>query len=85
MVVGCRTVMAWELANEPRCAADDVRNLPRSDGCTVELMTEWIDEMSTYIKSLDENHLVTGAGRAASKSSRTIVGMMAATLTMSSR
>lgn len=54
--------MAWEIANEPRCGADDVRNLPRSDNCTVELMSEWIDEMSTFIKSLDENHLVTWGG-----------------------
>lgn len=55
--------MAWELANEPRCDADGERNLPRSpDGCTPELMTEWIDEMSTYIKQLDPRHLVTWGG-----------------------
>lgn len=54
--------MAWELANEPRCGADGTRNLPRSDDCTVELMTEWIDEMSTFIKTLDTNHLVTWGG-----------------------
>lgn len=55
--------MAWELANEPRCDADSKRNLPRSpDGCTPELMTEWIDEMSTYIKQLDHRHLVTWGG-----------------------
>ncbi|PKS12638.1 hypothetical protein jhhlp_000846 [Lomentospora prolificans] len=55
-------IMAWELANEPRCGADGTRNLPRSENCTVELMTGWIDEMSTYIKSLDSNHLVTWGG-----------------------
>ncbi|KAL3469338.1 glycoside hydrolase superfamily [Aspergillus californicus] len=56
-------IMAWELANEPRCGADGVRNLPRSeDGCTPELLTSWIDEMSTYIKKLDRNHLVTWGG-----------------------
>jgi mannan endo-1,4-beta-mannosidase len=55
--------MAWELANEPRCGADGVRNLPRSTaGCTPELLTSWIDEMSTYIKRLDRNHLVTWGG-----------------------
>ncbi|PLN85681.1 glycoside hydrolase superfamily [Aspergillus taichungensis] len=56
-------IMAWELANEPRCDADGKRNLPRSpEGCTPELMTEWIDEMSTYIKQLDPRHLVTWGG-----------------------
>lgn len=54
--------MAWELANEPRCGADGVRNLPRSDNCKPELLTSWIDEMSTYIKSIDPNHLVTWGG-----------------------
>ncbi|KAL5361223.1 putative mannan endo-1,4-beta-mannosidase C [Aspergillus floccosus] len=56
-------IMAWELANEPRCGADGVRNLPRSaDGCSPELITAWIDEMSTYIKKLDPHHLVTWGG-----------------------
>ena len=54
--------MAWELANEPRCAADAVRNLTESGDCSPELLEGWIDEMSTYIKSLDPNHLVTWGG-----------------------
>ncbi|KAL3431711.1 mannan endo-1,4-beta-mannosidase C [Aspergillus tetrazonus] len=55
-------IMAWELANEPRCGADGVRNLPASDECTPELLTTWIDEMSTYVKRLDPHHLVTWGG-----------------------
>ena len=55
-------VMAWELANEPRCGADGTRNLPKSDSCGPELLSSWIDEMSTYIKSLDPDHLVTWGG-----------------------
>ncbi|KAJ0426715.1 mannan endo-1,4-beta-mannosidase C [Aspergillus carlsbadensis] len=56
-------IMAWELANEPRCGADGVRTLPRSEaGCTPDLITSWIDEMSTYIKRLDRQHLVTWGG-----------------------
>ena len=54
--------MAWELANEPRCGADSVRNLPPSTECTPQLVTEWIDEMSTFIKGLDSHHLVTWGG-----------------------
>ncbi|KAI9370904.1 glycoside hydrolase superfamily [Aspergillus egyptiacus] len=56
-------IMAWELANEPRCGADGVRNLPRSeDGCSPELLTSWINEMSSFIKRLDPHHLVTWGG-----------------------
>ncbi|KAF2744450.1 glycoside hydrolase family 5 protein [Sporormia fimetaria CBS 119925] len=55
-------IMAWELGNEPRCGADGTRNLPRSASCTPSLITDWISEMSTYIKSLDKNHLVTWGG-----------------------
>ncbi|KIA75873.1 Mannan endo-1,4-beta-mannosidase C [Aspergillus ustus] len=56
-------IMAWELANEPRCGADSTRSLPRSEsGCDPELLTSWINEMSTYIKSIDRNHLVTWGG-----------------------
>ncbi|KAH7142190.1 glycoside hydrolase superfamily [Dactylonectria macrodidyma] len=55
-------IMAWELANEPRCGADGNRNLPRSDSCTTETISNWIEEMSAYIKKLDPHHLVTWGG-----------------------
>jgi len=55
-------IMAWELANEPRCGADAKRNLPRSDNCGPELLSSWIAEMSDYIRSLDGNHLITWGG-----------------------
>jgi mannan endo-1,4-beta-mannosidase len=45
------TILAWELANEPRCQADDA--CPGEDA-----VYEWTQEMSAYIKSLDPNHLV---------------------------
>ena len=56
------TIFAWELANEPRCGADGVRNLNASDDCSPELLTSWTKEMSEYIKSLDSNHMVTWGG-----------------------
>ncbi|AEO71901.1 glycoside hydrolase family 5 protein [Thermothielavioides terrestris NRRL 8126] len=56
------TIFAWELANEPRCGGDAVRNLPRSDNCTPETLDAWIAEMSAYIKTLDRRHLVTWGG-----------------------
>jgi len=43
------TIMAWELANEPRCRSD-------TTGVT---LNQWIGEMSAFIKSIDTNHLVT--------------------------
>ena len=45
------TILAWELANEARCW-DDWRS-----GRLV--FRTWANEMSTFIKSLDPNHLVT--------------------------
>ncbi|XXH01647.1 HIR complex subunit [Hypoxylon texense] len=56
------TIFAWELANEPRCGADGVRNLPVSGNCTADTLTAWVDEMSTFVKSLDPDHLVTWGG-----------------------
>lgn len=43
------TILAWELANEPRCRSDP----------TGAKLNAWIGEMSAYIKSLDQKHLVT--------------------------
>lgn len=47
----CKALMAWEIANEPRCFVND--ELHKSK------FVEWIDEQSRLIKSLDGNHLVT--------------------------
>jgi len=51
------TIMTWELANEPRCLSAGV--YPRSDSCTTETLITWADEMSAYIKSIDDKHLVS--------------------------
>jgi mannan endo-1,4-beta-mannosidase len=48
-------VLAWELMNEPRCVDDDGHAVP--DG--VDTLTAWVDEMSTYVKTLDSNHLTS--------------------------
>jgi mannan endo-1,4-beta-mannosidase len=53
------TVMAWELANEPRCIGSGV--YPRSANCTAQTITDWAADISAHIKSVDRNHLV-GAG-----------------------
>ncbi|GAB4845082.1 Mannan endo-1,4-beta-mannosidase 2 [Ancistrocladus abbreviatus] len=41
-------IMAWELMNEPRCLDD-------SAGIT---LNRWVEEMSSFVKSLDNKHLV---------------------------
>ena len=51
------TVMTWELGNEPRCLSAGAYG--RSPDCTTSTLTRWADEMSTYIKSVDRNHLVS--------------------------
>jgi mannan endo-1,4-beta-mannosidase len=51
------TIMAWELANEPRCLSAGVYG--RSPDCTTKTITTWADEMSRFIKSIDNKHLVS--------------------------
>jgi mannan endo-1,4-beta-mannosidase len=41
-------IMTWELANEPRCQSDP----------TGDTLFEWVREMSFFIKSQDQRHLV---------------------------
>ena len=42
------SVMAWELANEPRHTGRDGR----------EILLEWVTESAAFIKTLDQNHLL---------------------------
>lgn len=42
------TILAWELANEPRCPSD-----PSGD-----TLQEWVETMSALLQDLDPNHLV---------------------------
>jgi mannan endo-1,4-beta-mannosidase len=49
-------IFSWELANEPRCIN---ASLPTSGSCTQQTILDWAGEMSTYIKSLDPNHMVS--------------------------
>ena len=45
------TIFAWELANEPWCTSD-----PR---CQYGTFRAWVSEMSTYLRGLDPNHMIT--------------------------
>ncbi|KAJ3795298.1 glycoside hydrolase [Lentinula aff. detonsa] len=48
-------ILAWELANEPRCLGSTSAS---SGACTIATISDWAEEMSAYIKSIDSNHLV---------------------------
>lgn len=50
------TIFAWELANEPR--AINYRNMDASGGWSVDTITAWAAEMTSYVKSVDRNHMV---------------------------
>ncbi|KIJ27867.1 glycoside hydrolase family 5 protein [Sphaerobolus stellatus SS14] len=51
------TIMAWELANEPRCSGSTGSASSACDttGSTIQ---KWASTISAYIKSIDPNHLV---------------------------
>ena len=50
------TIFAWELANEPRCR--NYGPLDDSPACTTQMLVQWADSMSTFVRSIDPNHLV---------------------------
>jgi mannan endo-1,4-beta-mannosidase len=51
------TLFGWELANEPRCKNGGPLDSP--DGWDSSVLTRWADEMSSHVKQLDPNHLVS--------------------------
>ena len=50
------TIFSWELANEPRCIN---ANKPTSGTCTADTLVNWATEMTSFIKSIDANHMVS--------------------------
>jgi mannan endo-1,4-beta-mannosidase len=52
-----RSIFAWELANEPRCKGGG--SFDHDTGWTTSTITGWAEEMSSYIKSIDSNHMVS--------------------------
>lgn len=50
------TILAWELANEPRCTGAGV--YPDGD-CDADTITTWAAEMSAHVKSIDSSHLLS--------------------------
>lgn len=50
------TIFAWELCNEPHTSDEYEATLGVAPGTIV---FNWLNEMSTFVKSLDKNHMVT--------------------------
>lgn len=50
-------IFSWELANEPRTTND--KEFDSASGWDLSTLVTWADEMSSFLKSLDENHLVS--------------------------
>jgi mannan endo-1,4-beta-mannosidase len=51
------TIMTWELANEPRCRAFGV--YPDSGTCTTQTLIDWAADVSAFVKSIDDEHLLS--------------------------
>ena len=50
------TIFAWELANEPRTQPGYEKSLGLAPGT---IICNWAGEMSSYIRSLDKNHMIS--------------------------
>ncbi len=50
------TIMAWELANEPRCKGSG--NKPTSSNCNTTTLLNWVKEMSSFVKQNAPKQLV---------------------------
>ena len=48
-------IIAWELANDARCAS----TVPSSDLCNTNTVTLWHAETAKFVRSIDPNHLIT--------------------------
>jgi len=57
--VDSKAIFSWQLMNDPRCSS----TLPASPQCNTQTITKWHAEISSFIKSIDCNHLV-GSGDA---------------------
>ncbi|TFK20953.1 CEL4b mannanase [Coprinopsis marcescibilis] len=50
-----RAIISWELGHHLKCA---VSWNPQNPKCSPTVITSWVKEMSSHIKSIDRNHLV---------------------------
>jgi len=54
------TILAWELGNELQCSESGP--YPPSENCGSDIMVAWASEMSDFVRSIDDNHLIAFGG-----------------------
>jgi mannan endo-1,4-beta-mannosidase len=57
--VNSPAVLAWEIANDPRCNS----SVSASPTCTPQIITKWHDIVAQHIKSIDPNHLISSGSQ----------------------
>lgn len=50
------TILSWELLNEPHTTDNYEKNRGLQPG---KMVRDWLDEMSTWLKGIDSNHLIS--------------------------
>lgn len=50
------TIFGWELINEPRCSGGGL--FYSSGNCNSMTISNWVAEMSAYVRSIDSNHMI---------------------------
>ncbi len=53
------SVSGWRYMNDPNILAWELANEPRSSDASGGIVAGWMEEMSSFIKSIDTNHLVS--------------------------
>ncbi|KAJ6596886.1 glycoside hydrolase family 5 protein [Mycena vulgaris] len=57
--VNSTSVLAWEIANDPRCNS----SIGATASCTTTTVTNWHNTIAKHIKSIDPNHLVSSGSQ----------------------
>ncbi|KAF7352172.1 Glycoside hydrolase family 5 protein [Mycena venus] len=57
--VNSTAVLAWEIANDPRCHS----SIGGTASCNTTTITSWHHRIATFIQSIDENHLVSSGSQ----------------------
>ncbi|KAJ7580444.1 glycoside hydrolase family 5 protein [Mycena floridula] len=53
--VNSPAIFGWEIANDPRCNS----SISSSKACNAQTITSWLHAVSTHIREVDPNHLIT--------------------------
>ncbi|KAJ6502557.1 glycoside hydrolase family 5 protein [Mycena sanguinolenta] len=57
--VNSTAVLAWELANDPRCNS----SIGATPSCNTTTITEWHSRIAQFIRSIDPNHLISSGSQ----------------------